>query len=365
MTHAVVLMTALVPTTGHVDLINFAASVTDYVTVVVSIRSFEPTTAWSRYNSLYHDVGSRYSDSISFRVHEDDDAPQNSDGSQEFWYYWGNIVDDCSNSKGPVTHVVASEEYGREMAEFLGLEFIPYDIERRINPVKGTDVRKNLDRSWDMVTPSFRKNLSKNYVLMGQESVGKTTLTNLLEEEIRLDLTFSVGSYPEFARPYIEHAHYSENQVDTLIVTEDMMHVVEKGQKYMDFDARFSGRNQINIQDTDLISTEAYYRIFNSRHEEKIHPSEEGFVNFVLSNNQRTTYFILPDDIPVEEDPLRAAGTKRESTYQFWVDLAEEYGVMYIEVPEGTLHEKLMFMRNLIYQDMYQLYDPIMKFERE
>ena len=43
MTHSVVLMTALVPTTGHVDLINFAASVTDYVTVVVSSRSFEPT----------------------------------------------------------------------------------------------------------------------------------------------------------------------------------------------------------------------------------------------------------------------------------------------------------------------------------
>lgn len=315
MTHSVVLMTALVPTTGHVDLINFAASVTDYVTVVVSSRSFEPTKGEDRIEALMRD--SKSYRSIEFYHHEDDNAPQNSDGSSEFWDYWADVVSRSSEIGYPITHVVASEKYGREMAEALGLEFIPYDIDRQINPITGTGVRKILKIGmWDDVTPSFRKYLSRNYVLMGQESVGKTTLTKYVSNNLQTDfMTYLVGTYPEFARPYIENAHYTEEQTDTLIVTQDMMHVIEKGQYHMDMDARTSGRNQINIQDTDLFSTEGYYKVFNSRNEDKIYPTTlfRTYLSDLLSNNQNTTYFILPDDIPVEEDPLRAEGTERES----------------------------------------------------
>lgn len=357
MIHSVVLMTALVPTTGHADLISFAENMGRQVSVIVSSRSFEPVSGQDRVDALReHFIGH---EGVHIYLHEDDDAPQNSDGSHEFWDYWAGVV--RSKVVFRVTHVIASEKYGKEMADALGLKFIPYDIDRQVNNVKGSKIRESF-LDLEGILPEFRKYLTRNYVIMGQESVGKTTMTKLLSQS----QTLTSGSYPEFARPYIENAHYSENQTDILKITGEMMYNIERGQYYFDKMARESGRFQVNIQDTDLLSTVGYYRIFNSKNENPLSTVLIGFLfHYIRMSNRNTKYFILPDDIPVEEDPLRAAGKERESTYEFWVDLAKEYGVNFVEVPRGSKEDKFEFMLKIIYSDMKEMYEPISKFKRE
>lgn len=343
MSHALIFMTALVPTTGHADLIKFANEMCDLVTVVVSGRSSEPIEVDTRIAAFME----HFSDNgnIHYYGHFDDNAPQNSDHSQEFWDYWREVAEEANYHYESYTHIIASEYYGKEAAEFLDLEFIPYDIERTMNPVKGSVVRENILNMYSLILPEFRRFIARNYVLFGQESVGKTTLSKLLHKNI-----VHSSLYPEWAREYLEDAE--------LDVTRETMSVIESGQSFVDCKARNALDNPINIQDTDLYSTEGYYRISGLA---------EGIDHYLRYDlyDERTTYFLLPDDIPVEPDRLRAAGTERESTYKFWKNILEEFDLNYVEVPKGTLTEKLDFMMNYI-EDVFQTdIEPISSFERD
>jgi nicotinamide riboside kinase len=323
---AFVIMTALVPTTGHRDLIQFALGINRKVKVFVCGRSFEPTKTEDRISALQAEFDPN---SVQFFAIDDDDAPQEpgewaayiekypDHADNTFMGWWADqMVLQCNC--GTPEQLVASEKYGLELAKALTersqqsreVEFFPYDLGRQLNDVTGTDTRSYLAYRWRDILPQFRKHLAISVTLFGQECVGKTSLMG--------ELDHLWNTTPEWAREYLELVGPK--------LTPEKMAAIHRGQAALQkVSLEYPG--PITIRDTDLFSTIGYYRILGWEVPEQL-------VRDALALKS-DLYIVLPDDIPFKEDPLRYGGGKRESTIQFWVDILEEFGLSYEVLPVG------------------------------
>lgn len=369
--NAYVLMTALVPTTGHADLIDFAYRVSGQNTlVIVQGRTFEPIPTGDRVVAI-RDHFSSYSRNLKVTGDIDDNASQNPDpilqeNDTSFWLYWINNIRRHAASFGmpsitSADAIVASEPYGGILAKYLGCQFIPYDVKREINDAKGSDIRSDIWAGWDKILPEFKHNLQLNFVLFGQESVGKTTMAQRLTQFYRRK---DVQFIPEYARGYLETVGAE--------ITNEKMRTIEIGQNAIQ-EAAFCNQKKINFFDTDLLSTIGYYRIFEQRmrgNQANIaadHILHRDLVRNHDVSKDKMHYILLPDDIGFERDPLRYGGDRRQSTYQFWKDLLDEYDCTYTEVPRGLdFYPKIYYIvNNIIDADRDIMFDPISNFERD
>lgn len=344
MKNIIILMTALIPTTGHSDLVKFAASIPEsQVHVLINGRTFEPVSTEDRVESLQKHF-EKY-ENVFIKGSVDDSAPQNpEDMPDEFWEWWKNEI----NKNFPEVvqnwdYVVASESYGLKVAESLGADFMPYDINRTINTVKGENVRNNIVKNWENIIPEFRKHLVHNAVMFGQESVGKTTLSKTVTQRLN-----SVNIM-EFARPYLESVG-SE-------LTDEKMETITIGQAGLQKTIQNSAKSIANIFDTDLFSTVGYYRIFNG--------NETDECKRLAIELASDTYYVLPDSIPLVRDQLRYGDDKRESNKQFWINILEEFNLNYVIVPDGSILDKTDFIVNDIIEKIVYKYDLIKNFKRD
>lgn len=328
MKNAIILMTALVPTTGHSDLIEFAQHLPNTkVHVLVNSRSFEPLDGGLRVEALQNAVFNKDLNNVVICESLNDTAPQNPEDMLEgFWEWWKNEINTNFPEVKQWDYVVASEHYGKNIADILGAEFIPYDIERVHNNTKGTFVRQNIWENWINILPVVRREFQYRAVLFGQESVGKTTLSKSVSESL------GVPWLVEYARPYLHE------------VGEDLsmqkMSNIHAGQKSLQEMFFTKASAPAIILDTDLFSTVGYYRIMGEKVPEEL-------INDALRLNA-DMYFVLPDDIPLVKDPQRYGGDKRESDTQFWIDLLEEFDQPYTIVPSGSVEEKTAWIADCI-----------------
>lgn len=341
-TNAIVLMTALVPTTGHQELIRFASKLAQSVDIIISARGFEPTGVVERLTSLRWWCNTQNIFNVHFHQHNDNDAPQNPSNEWQ-WHYWEKVVHD----RAPIndgTILVASETYGIEMAKRLGIPFYTYDVGREINRAKGTTCRQDIRKNWDRINPLFRKKFQKQFVLFGQESVGKTTLARLAAASDKNKVFV-----PEWARGFLETVGKE--------LTETKMAMIARGQAAVQKSVTTSDAYHTVFFDTDLLSTIGYYKINGME-----------IPDFLWQEFYATdfTYILLPDDIPFEPDPLRYGGDKRESKYEFWLDLLQVHKRKYREIRRGNNMNNKLFNVEIIVDDVFkEQLDPIAKFKRE
>jgi nicotinamide riboside kinase len=267
--------------------------------------------------------------------HFDDNAPQTPSTDEE-WNYWKDAV-----GYDEYDYFVASEPYGKQMAKLIGAEFVPFDIDRQLLYTKGSDVRRDLSENFFDVLPEMRQYLRKTVTIFGQESTGKTTLTNYL------------GTYypniHEFARPYLE-------MQDTPDVTPHRMATIMRGQHALQKTAEIAG-SYLTIQDTDLLSTIGYYRIMGIPAPEKIFD--------LFEETKSDLYIVTPDNIPFEPDPLRYGGNERESTLQFWIDLLDEFGCNYNVLQSSDMFARENEVDEIIASAIEEWTAPIRDFVRE
>ncbi len=350
MKQSIVLMTALLPTDGHMALINFASNFVGpngHVQVIISARSFEPIPGKDRLKAFRDEYG-HYHFNVDFDLHEDDFAPQNPKTDEE-WEYWKNVCETIAGTCPPVMkydYFVSSEPYGKKMAEILGCQFVPFDIMRRITPVKSSIVRKNIMSNFHKIMHSFRPFLTTKFTLFGQESTGKTTMT----EYLGMYNPTMISTTHEFARPYLEG-------MDDKTVTNAKMADIAQGQYALMKTNSEAARCPVIVQDTDLLSTIGYYRIYGGKCDLDI--------NQMFRETKSDLYFVMSDDVPFQKDALRYGGEVRESTKEFWIDLLKEYNCNYVEVPMGTLQEQYDFIRDKIIKIVLDKFRPISEFERE
>lgn len=338
----VLLLTGLVPTIGHKRLIQFAHTFLkgQPLHVILSSRSKEPVPGKMRVDSLKTEFPQK---NISIHHHFDNDAPQNPrhENDEWFWEYWRDTVEKFA---GKTKYFFASEKYGIDMAKVLKNTFVPCDIARFTYNVKGTDVRNSIIPRFDDVLPSFKKNLITKVTFFGQESVGKSTLTSLMQTS-SLDGTI----VPEWAREYLETIG-PELSIKKLEMIVDGQYAVQQSIYDM-------CTTPYVFQDTDLLSTIGYYRIYGKTCPEKL------LKHFYETKSD--VYFLLRDNIPFVEDQLRYGGKVRESTLDFWINILEEFNCNYHIVESETLSGRLDEVENYLYNYERPFLKSIREFERE
>lgn len=315
---AFVLMTAMPPTKGHLNLIRFASCLDVNETVVLVCTQPHEPFAWERYFAVVQATG-RMND---VKVHHIKKTLEQDPSTPGFWEMWDNIMKDYGFKPGDVC--VSSEAYGEILATRLQGTFIPYDPARELYYTKATNIREHLVDYFDDILPEFQHNLMSRVTVFGAESVGKTTLSKALADAVKGHWIF------EWARPYLE-----------LVGPEINLHsmgTIWKGQAATQRHATLFRDKAFIIQDTDLFSTIGYW--------EQPHWQDKlGFVPDGLLRDARATqsdlYIILRSNIPFEPDPLRYGVDRRESDDVYWENVAIRYNLPYVVIDVADHDERL------------------------
>ena len=321
-----VLLTALPPTTGHGDLVTFAARCAREVEVVLCTQPSEPL-AEERHAALVA-MARREELGGAVRVHRvHRELPQEPADAPDFWVLWRGILRGFGAQRGDL--VVASEPYGAELAAVIDGEFLPYDTGRLANPAKATRVRDTPIDLFADVLEEFQPYLRKRVTLFGAESVGKTTMTN------RLDERGLAVALPEWARPYLELGAVGPD------VTREKMHAIWRGQLALQTAAEAIAarrRRPFIAQDTDLYSTIGYWLLKGAEFGAARVPAG---LWADAARNASDLYVVLSQDaVPFEPDPLRYGGHRRESSDEFWIELCERAGLHWVLVDETGLQAR-------------------------
>jgi NadR type nicotinamide-nucleotide adenylyltransferase len=330
MPKAIVLMTALVPTIGHKYLIDFAKNLVKpkdgTVHVIVGTMDREPVRGDLRFSAIRQAY--RVNDYVKVH-HLHRDVPQEPGEHPDFWNVWRDIVREFVDVK-PDDYFVASELYGIDMARVLGCRFMPCNRYRETIPIKGSDVRSDILGNFHYILPEFQHNLRKTVTLFGAESCGKTTMARKLARDLN-------GWFvPEWAREYLE-------TVGTEVTDERMAAIVE-GQAAAQDTAYYTLKNKPWIfQDTDLLSTVGYYRLWGGDRRADMAGIERTAVE-----RGSDLYIVMSDQIPFEQDPLRYGGMVRESSMRFWIDLLEEFGAEYVVAPTADHENQAQFLQGYL-----------------
>ncbi|MEC9291363.1 MAG: AAA family ATPase, partial [Pseudomonadota bacterium] len=240
--HALVFGKFMPPTNGHLFLIDFAKASSRKVTILVCSLPSEPIPGEERYKwikKLYPDCNV---------VHHAVEIPQYPEEAPDFFNIWKDSIHrHCPGEKFDA--IFASEPYGYDMANIMGLRFIPVNTRRDIVPITGTEMRNQPMKHWDQLNPVIRPYFAKRVAIIGPEHCGKTALSQALSERFK---TVMVGDYAE-----ILVDDYQTNIPD--YDRESMLNVgdvstVARGQ-LASMEALLPQCNKVIFSDTELITT--------------------------------------------------------------------------------------------------------------
>jgi HTH-type transcriptional repressor of NAD biosynthesis genes len=313
-------MTAMPPTTGHLQLIQFANLLaTDGVVVIMNTQPSEP---FPKERVVAMQLALDRAGLNKVTIQHIDTAMEQDPMTPGFWDMWQGILVGYGITADD--YIVSSETYGKKLAEITGAQFFPYDIDRSINPVKATPIRDNPLAHWNEIIPEFRHNIATTITIFGAESTGKTTLTRTLAK--KLDATWLF----EYARPFLEN---TEN-----VITTDSMTGIWKGQKALQEQADNVRRNPYTLQDTDLFSTVGYWQF--PHWQSRLGECPKALIDDALAL-QSDLYIVTKSNIAFEPDPLRYGGDKREGSDEYWINILEKYNLPYIVLEDSNMEKRI------------------------
>jgi len=157
--------------------------------------------------------------------------------------------------------------YVSEPEYYVYLDSLGYDVvmlDRTLNPISATMIRKNPVKYWDKITYPFRRVFSTNILICGTASEGKTTLVKDLGKY------FNAPYSHEYARDYMEESYVSEWELDGA----DYMAFLD-GQYQLNKKLINSPSNQgIFFADSDSMTTRMYAEYYSKDPELELTESE-------------------------------------------------------------------------------------------
>lgn len=328
------LMTALPPTKGHFNLMDFASRLGDErARVLVCTQPSEPMGG-QRFAAVAQAAARTAGIDV---IHMHRELPQDPK-SPGFWDMWQGIMTAYGFKPGDI--FTSSEPYGAKLAAVLGGHFMPYDIGRELRFTKATRIRDDLRQHFADIMPEFQHKMMNTITIFGAESTGKTTLSKELAASYNGHWVF------EWARPYLEAMANDYGPRQSRLgdlgtdINVDSMTDIWHGQYAVQQQASHWLDKPFIIQDTDLYSTIGYWE--QPHWQDELGPVPEGLI-LDAKRTQSDLYLITQGNIPFETDPLRYGGDHRESPDEFWIGIAEKYGLNYKVVPYSNFFERLSF----------------------
>lgn len=226
--------------------------------------------------------------------------------------------------------VYSSEPYGRTWAEAMGCRHVDVDMPRHTVPISGTEVRQDIMKSWDYLSPQTKAGLAIRIVVVGAESTGTTTLSRDLASALK------VPWVPEFGRYYTESLTTHRDAIINTDHTEvawnlDDFHTIGRLQQHYE-NAMAARSDGVIVCDTNAIATELWQR----RYMERVTPEMKAIAGRDIVH----LYIITGDDIPFDQDGIRDGQALRHTMTRWFTKRIKQSGVPYIAVT-GTRAKRL------------------------
>jgi HTH-type transcriptional repressor of NAD biosynthesis genes len=282
-------------TTGHKYLIDTAIENSEHTNVIISHNSSQSISGEIRFNCLKQ----IYKDNPNVSIYQFDDTglPQHDNECEtkdEFYAYW---IPEINKLVSDLDVVFTSENYGDDFSRYLGVEHFLVDKDRIKFPVSGTDVRGNVFEKWGFLPDEVRPYFVKRVVLMGPESVGKSTLSKKLANYF--DTNFVI----EYGRIVYES---NGNKVGI----EDFIPISTGRQSLEDWSIKKS--NKLLFCDTEDITTYLFMKMFCKEYEDE----EKWFIDTITNQKRYDLYILMKPDCVGFQDGTRSFLDTRWEHYE-------------------------------------------------
>lgn len=153
------------------------------------------------------------------------------------------------NNALPVFYVSEPEYY----YHLIDNGYAAYLLDRTENPISATMIRENPLKYWDQITYPFRRVFSKNILICGTASEGKTTLVKDLGKY------FNAPYATEYAREYMEQSYVSEWELDGM----DYMAFLDGQYRKNRAMINSPANNGVFFADSDSMTTRMYAEYYH------------------------------------------------------------------------------------------------------
>lgn len=296
--NALVIGKFLPPHQGHHDLIQYARTQAERVTVLLGARPADPIPGVTRLGWLREACDLWQNVQVEYTEEDLPDAPVSDREVSRVWAIY------LQQRFPGVDLIVSSELYGSFVAGYMGISHREYDLPRSRRPLRGREILADPRLYWDDILAPARDFFRTRICVYGPESTGKTTLARKLADY------FECAWVPEMAREYLGKRH---------VEYKDIMPIAELHARTIMDTAKQAG--PLLIVDTDLFTTEIYSRHYFNR--------VPLFPDWVKSANLYTHYLFLDIDVPWVADPQRDSKGFREEHRRLFLDALQSRGITY------------------------------------
>ncbi|MBP1047521.1 AAA family ATPase [Enterococcus sp. BWM-S5] len=168
------------------------------------------------------------------------------------------IADNCEAENIEITIFVGEGEY-KEMLQQLRPAWQVVLIDRQLLPISATCIRENPLKYWQKIARPFRRHFSKNILVAGSASGGKTTLIR--------DLARSYGS--PFSLEYARHYQEKYNVLDEELNAKDYMYLLANQYRQTSNEIEGTANNGVVFADTNSTVTKAYMDWYLTQNEQE------------------------------------------------------------------------------------------------
>jgi HTH-type transcriptional repressor of NAD biosynthesis genes len=243
------------PHNGHLHLINTAAVCCDKLFVMIGSLKNEPINGILRYNWLKNIYEDNKNIEIIHVTDENPQKPEECDSLDTFYNdFW---VPTVKSRVSDLDVIFTSESYGDEFAQYLGIEHVLVDIDRKVVPVSGTMVRNDPFKHWLHVPDVVKPYYTKRIAILGPESTGKTTLTKLLSKYYNVDCVL------EYGRTYTETIKESKK-----LEKEDFLTIAKVHNDDI-LEAHVDTTKTCLFIDTDAVTTKLFGKLYIEGYEDE------------------------------------------------------------------------------------------------
>ena len=244
---------------------------------------------------------------------------------------------------GPVDAVFTSDGYGGELARRLDAEWVRVDPDRVTTPVSGRAIRADVEGHWHLLPSPVRAWFVQRIVVLGAESTGKTTLAELLADELQ------TAWVPEYGR---EHTIIREGGLAAAWRDDEFEIIADRQVEAERVAARTASRPFV-ICDTDMLATALWFERYQGRWSTELHARALAHPPLL--------YLLTGDEIPFVQDGLRDGEHLRHDMQQRFRDVLASQPVPWMEV-RGTPRERVERSATAVRTAMmsaHRLADPI------
>ncbi len=300
---------------GHMALIEFAATQAEHTSVCILAHNGELIPLEQRKAWMDATYGCRSDITIYALSYNPEELNESSESDVKSSHEWADYLRECfGEAFGDFDVFIGSERYVQYMADYVGISHVIYDESRTNLSVSATDIKNDIIRYWDYLSPAAKQTYVRHICICGSESTGKSTVCKRLEEEYGF-----VTMIPEIGRCLV-----GKSEICSAATLEKIYCLHRPLLEAVKADPP----TPVVLWDTDNITTLSYYRyLFPDARPE--------FTDIPMADD----YFFFMSNIPFHDDGTRLEQTEAQKLGCCHLKSYKDFGVSLNLVYENNRYE--------------------------